>query len=88
MGIASANFSYPTRPVAIGRRGMAVCPHTLASKAGLSILQQGGNAVDATIALNAALSVVYPHMTGLGGDAFWLIYHAQSHQMYGLNGSG
>ena len=67
---------------------MVVCPHTLASEAGLNILQQGGNAIDASIALNAALSVVYPHMTGLGGDSFWLIYHAQSHQTYGLNGSG
>ena len=67
---------------------MVVCPHTLASKVGLSVLQQGGNAVDAAIATNAALSVVYPHMTGIGGDAFWLIYQAQNNQLYGLNGSG
>ena len=67
---------------------MVVCPYTLASEAGLSILRQGGNAIDAAIAANAALSVVYPHMTGIGGDSFWLIYHAQSHQIYGLNGSG
>ena len=67
---------------------MVVCPHNLASEAGLRILQQGGNAIDAAIATNAALSVVYPHMTGLGGDSFWLIYQAHSHQIYGLNGSG
>ncbi|NEQ32929.1 MAG: gamma-glutamyltransferase [Leptolyngbya sp. SIO4C5] len=67
---------------------MVVCPHHLASAAGLTILQQGGSAVDAAIAVNAALSVVYPHMTGLGGDSFWLIYSAADSQIYGLNGSG
>jgi gamma-glutamyltranspeptidase/glutathione hydrolase len=65
-----------------------VCPHYLASTAGLNVLSQGGNAVDAAIAVQAALSVVYPHMTGLGGDGFWLGYHARSRQIYGLNGSG
>ena len=67
---------------------MVVCPHYLASTAGLNILSQGGNAVDAAIAVQAALSVVYPHMTGLGGDGFWLGYDARSQQLYGLNGSG
>ncbi|HIK46710.1 MAG TPA: gamma-glutamyltransferase [Leptolyngbyaceae cyanobacterium M65_K2018_010] len=67
---------------------MVVCPHALASAVGLGVLQQGGHAVDAAIALNAALGVVYPHMTGLGGDSFWLIYSAATQQVYGLNGSG
>ena len=67
---------------------MVVCPHYLASTAGLNLLSQGGNAVDAAIATQAALAVVYPHMTGLGGDGFWLGYHAPSHRRYGLNGSG
>jgi len=67
---------------------MVVCPHYLASEAGLEILRRGGNAVDAAIATNAVLGVVYPHMTGLGGDAFWLIYDSQSKQVLGLNGSG
>ena len=67
---------------------MVVCPHHLASAAGLNVLSQGGNAVDAAIATQAALSVVYPHMTGLGGDGFWLGYHGASGQIYGLNGSG
>ncbi|MGB6017467.1 MAG: gamma-glutamyltransferase, partial [Nodosilinea sp.] len=60
----------------------------LASTAGLNVLSQGGNAVDAAIAVQAALAVVYPHMTGLGGDGFWLGYQAGAGQMYGLNGSG
>ncbi|MFQ4137357.1 gamma-glutamyltransferase [Nodosilinea sp. PGN35] len=65
---------------------MVVCPHHLASTAGLNLLSQGGNAVDAAIATQAALAVVYPAMTGLGGDGFWLGY--QAGQLYGLNGSG
>ena len=55
------------------RRGMVVSPHHLASQAGLAILREGGNAVEATVAVAATLGVVYPHMIGMGGDAFWLI---------------
>jgi len=69
-------------------KAMVVCPHYLASTAGLNILSLGGNAVDAAIATQAALGVVYPHMTGLGGDGFWLGYDNRSGQLYGLNGSG
>jgi gamma-glutamyltranspeptidase len=76
--------SAPTR----ASHGLVVSPHTVASEAGRSILGQGGNAVDAAIATNAALAVTYPHMNGLGGDSLWLIYDAHSRQIYGLNGSG
>lgn len=55
------------------RRGMVTAPHHLASEAGLSVLREGGNAIEATVAMAAALTVVYPHMTGIGGDGFWLI---------------
>lgn len=57
----------------MGRRGMITTPHHLASQAGLAVLRDGGNAIEAAIAAAATLSVVYPHMTGLGGDGFWLI---------------
>jgi gamma-glutamyltranspeptidase/glutathione hydrolase len=67
---------------------MVACPHAIASQVGARILAQGGHAVDAAIATQAALGVVYPHMTGLGGDAFWLIYDAQTRSLHGLNGSG
>ena len=53
--------------------GMVVAPHHLAAQAGLSVLREGGNAVEAMVAAAAAIAVVYPHMNGIGGDGFWLI---------------
>ncbi|MFX8999784.1 gamma-glutamyltransferase, partial [Acinetobacter baumannii] len=55
------------------RRAMVTSPHHLASQAGLDVLKDGGNAVEAAVAVAATLAVVYPHMTGIGGDGFWLI---------------
>ena len=55
------------------RRGMVTSPHHLASEAGLRVLREGGNAVEATVAMAATLAVVYPHMTSIGGDGFWLV---------------
>lgn len=57
----------------MARRGMVSTPHHLASQAALAVLRDGGNAIEAAIAASAALAVLYPHMTGLGGDGFWLI---------------
>ena len=54
--------------------GMVVSPHYASSDAGIDILRQGGNAIEATIAVASSLAIHYPHMTGIGGDAFWLIY--------------
>lgn len=53
--------------------GMVTAPHHLASQAGLDVLKDGGTAVEACVAVAAALAVAYPHMTGIGGDGFWLI---------------
>ena len=53
--------------------GMATAPHHLASSAGAAILRDGGNALEAMIAMAATIAVVYPHMNSLGGDGFWLI---------------
>jgi gamma-glutamyltranspeptidase/glutathione hydrolase len=52
---------------------MVTSPHHLASESGLRVLREGGNAIEATIAMAAMLAVVYPHMTAIGGDGFWLI---------------
>lgn len=56
-----------------GHGGMVVSPHHLASQAGLDVLREGGTAVEAMIAMAATIPVVYPHMTAVGGDGFWLI---------------
>jgi gamma-glutamyltranspeptidase/glutathione hydrolase len=72
----------------MGQHVMVASPHYLASQVGSHILQQGGNAFDASVAISAALGVVYPHMTGLGGDAFFLVYDSKHKQLRGLNGSG
>lgn len=61
------------RPPTRAQHGLITSPHTLASSTGIDILRDGGSAVDAAIAANATLCVVYPHMAGLGGDGFWLI---------------
>jgi len=53
--------------------GMVTAPHALAAQAGARVLAAGGNAIEAALAVAATLAVVYPHMTGLGGDSFWLI---------------
>jgi gamma-glutamyltranspeptidase/glutathione hydrolase len=67
---------------------MVSSPHSLASASGAEVLRVGGSAVDAAIAASAVLSVVYPHMTSVGGDAFWLIHDARSRAVRFLGGGG
>jgi len=76
------------RPVTLAPKGMVTSPHALASSAGVDVLRAGGSAVDAAIATSAVLAVAYPHMTGLGGDAFWLIHDGHSGAVRFLNGGG
>src|SRR5215471_18646304 len=71
-----------------GTRGMVACAHYLATQAGVQILTQGGNAIDAAIAANAAMTVVYPSTCSAGGDVFMLIWEAKTQQLHALNGSG
>ncbi|WP_298189165.1 gamma-glutamyltransferase [Novosphingobium sp.] len=70
-----------------GRNGMVTAPHSLAAEAGLSVLRDGGNAVEAAVAVAACLAVVYPHMTGIGGDGFWVI-HEPDGAVHGIHGCG
>lgn len=72
----------------IGAETMVVSPHYLASAAGARVLEKGGNAFDAAVAVSACLAVVYPHMTSIGGDSFWLTYHAGEGKVRGYNASG
>jgi gamma-glutamyltranspeptidase/glutathione hydrolase len=75
-------------PAALGRRGIVASPHPLATAAGLETLQRGGTAVDAAVAVGATLAVVYPHMTGLGGDSFWLCWDARASRLMALQAAG
>lgn len=71
------------------RRYAAVAsPHHAATQVGREVLADGGTAMDAAIAVNAMLGVVYPHMCGVGGDAFFLYYEARTGRVHALNGTG
>lgn len=64
-----------------------VAPHHLAAEAGLAVLREGGNAAEASVAVAAALAVVYPHMNGIGGDSFWLLRDSEG-KMTGIAACG
>jgi gamma-glutamyltranspeptidase / glutathione hydrolase len=76
------------RSMVISRDGIVAAESPLAAQAGVRILENGGNAVDAAIAANAAMGVVEPMMNGVGGDLFAIVYDAKSNKLYGLNASG
>lgn len=75
-------------PSAIAPRGMVATPHPLATQAGVEALRAGGTAVDAAVAANAMLAVVYCNACGLGGDAFALVWDPGEGRLHGYNGSG
>jgi gamma-glutamyltranspeptidase / glutathione hydrolase len=72
----------------INRGGIVATSQTLASEAGVAVLERGGNAIDAAIAANAALAVIEPMMNGVGGDLFSIVYQAKTGKVFGLNSSG
>ncbi len=87
MKIHSTSYPYASQRNAVySTNGMVATSQPLASQAGLRILQQGGNAVDAAIAMAAALTVVEPTSNGIGGDAFALVWIKD--KLHGLNASG
>ncbi|MCA9967078.1 MAG: gamma-glutamyltransferase [Anaerolineales bacterium] len=82
-------YAFPSRRSnIIARNGAVATSQPLAAQAGLDILKAGGNALDAAIATVATLCVVEPCSTGIGGDAFALIWSAKDKRLYGLNASG
>ena len=78
----------PSRSVVRAQHGMVATSQPLASQVGLEVLKRGGNAVDASIAMAAMLNVTEPMMTGIGGDAFMLVYWSKTKELKGLNASG
>ncbi|MHB1120016.1 MAG: gamma-glutamyltransferase, partial [Bellilinea sp.] len=84
---SSFEFASNRSPV-FGMRGMCASSQPLASAAGVTVLNAGGSAADAGIAMAAALNVTEPTSTGLGGDCFVLYFDAQEQKVYALNGSG
>ena len=85
---AAEGNSTRQRPEAFGLRGMVSSAHPVAAFIGLSVMQRGGNAFDAAIAVAAAEGVVLPMKCGLGGDAFVVLHDARKHEMVAYNGSG
>lgn len=76
------------RPVSYGKNGAVASPHYLATQVGREIIKKGGHAVEAGIAMSAVLCVVYPHMAGLGGDLFSLVWDHEEKETIAINGSG
>ena len=77
-----------TRPTVRCVNGLVATDHHLATAAGLSVLREGGNAVDAAIAAAAVCAVTQPHRTSIGGDLFALVYDARTREVSVYNGSG
>ena len=84
----SPNRFGPGRSAVICQHGAVATSQPLAAQAGLQILRDGGNAIDAAVATAAILNVVEPMSTGIGGDAFMLVYQPKDGTIRGLNASG
>lgn len=80
--------THASRPDVIAVNGMVATSHPLATQVGLQVLRDGGNAIDAAIAANAAIGLMEPTGNGIGGDLFAIVWDAESERLYGYNGSG
>ncbi len=79
---------FSTRSEVIAENGMVATSHPLATQIGIDILKDGGNAIDAAIAANAAIGLMEPTGNGIGGDLFAIIWVEKDKKLYGLNASG
>src|SRR5215469_8393748 len=80
--------TFVTRSEVIAKHGMAATAHPLATQIAIDVLKQGGTAVDAAIAANAALGLMEPVSCGIGGDLFAIVWDPKTKHLYGYNGSG
>ena len=79
---------FATRSEVISQEGMVAASQPLAAQIGIDILKKGGNAIDAAIAVNAALGLMEPTGSGIGGDLFAIVWDNKKKKLYGLNASG
>src|SRR5215471_2425536 len=76
------------RSMVISQYGIVAAEQPIAARAGTAVLERGGNAIDAAVAANAAMGLVAPMMSGIGGDLFAIVYEAKTNKVHGLNASG
>ncbi len=84
----NSGFPFASRSEVIAQNGMAATSHPLATQVALDILKDGGNAIDAAIAANAALGLMEPTGNGIGGDLYAIVWDAGKRELVGLNASG
>jgi len=88
LGDRPAGLPFATRSPVVARHGMVATSQPLAARIGLRVLEDGGSAVDAAIATNAALGVMEPTGAGIGGDLFAIVWDEARDELVGINGSG
>ena len=92
--VGQENSVRPRRVPLVGRSkiatkyGIVAASQPLAARAGVQVLEHGGNAIDAAIATNAVMALVEPYFDGIGGDLFAMVYEAKTGKLYGLNSGG
>ena len=82
------NFNKVGKSLVLSKNAMVCSSHSISSLVGIDILKNGGNAVDAALAMNAVLCIAEPHMTGIGGDCFAMISIDGSSNVRAINASG
>ncbi|WP_411282134.1 gamma-glutamyltransferase [Gemmatimonas sp.] len=85
---AGAQDRSQSRSMVSSKQGVVASESVLASQVGASVLERGGNAIDAAVAMNAMMGLVAPMNDGIGGDLFAIIYEAKTGKLFGLNASG
>lgn len=87
-GVRAEGWPAQSRSEVMAQNGMVVTSQPLAAQAGLQVLMNGGNAIDAAVATAGVLSLVEPMMVGVASDVFAVVYIAKDHKVYVLNASG